>query len=76
MHEPIIAPAVPLVDTLPMTADIGMCCAGCLETLAPDGACLNIGACADADKRASYASRGDAMSARRASAWTISGGVD
>lgn len=59
------------------TADIGIVCASCLDTLAPDGACQNIGRCADAD---SFAVRGSlrrgAASAARPSAWTISGRVD
>lgn len=59
------------------TSDVGILCAACLETLAPDGVCLNIGRCTDADTSAVRGSlqRGTA-SAVRPSAWTASGRVD
>lgn len=52
-------------------------CAGCGETLPPNGKCQNVGDCRRADRSASRASltRGSARSARPA-AWTLGGRVD
>ena len=52
-------------------------CATCAEITAPNGRCLNVGACRTADRQATRTSlrRGAAASARP-SAWTISGSVD
>lgn len=59
------------------TADIGLICGACLQTLSPDGICQNVGRCMDADSAAVRGSlRRGAASAARPSAWTISGGVD
>lgn len=59
------------------TADTGIVCGVCLDTLAPDGACMNVGRCADADTAAVRGSlRRGAASAARPSAWTISGRVN
>lgn len=41
----------------PGTADVGIICGGCLDTLAPDGACMNVGACEDADRGATRGAR-------------------
>lgn len=48
---------------------------GCGETLPPNGRCLAVGTCADAD---TAATRGAARTTAkyRPAAWTISGGVD
>ena len=52
-------------------------CAGCGDTVAPSGKCLNVGDCRRADRQASRSSlaRGTAASARPA-AWTLGGRVD
>jgi len=76
MHTPILAPA-PLAITLPITADVGMCCAMCMDTLTPDGACLNVGACTDADSHATRRAPGETLTSRRQPmAFTIRGNVD
>lgn len=74
-HTPIIAaPNRPTLD-MPHTADVGILCGSCLETLAPDGACLNIGACVDADTGAAKGSRRETVKSR-VTAWTIRGNID
>lgn len=51
-------------------------CRTCGATVAPDGACLNVGACIDAD---TAATRGAARSTAKyavPAAWNVRGGVD
>lgn len=49
-------------------------CGSCGVTLAPNGACLELGACLEADTRATrHAAR---STAGGPAAWTVSGGVD
>lgn len=77
MHDPIMAPADrPTLDASP-TADVGLLCGACLETLDPHGRCLNVGACLESHTAAARPSlrRGAAASARPA-AWTLGGRVD
>jgi len=73
-HLPIIAPANrPLLDS-PSTLDVPIVCGSCLETLAPDGSCLNIGGCADAAHVATRDARRRTIKAPMAV--TIMGRVD
>lgn len=71
MHSPILAPSASLMDTLAHTADVGIVCGTCLDTLTPDAKCQNVGACIAADVHASRNARGATVRA-----WTISGNVD
>lgn len=61
----VTAPAVPACDT-------------CGATLAPDGTCLEVGACRSADQRAARSSRSGATvkSAVAPAAWNARGYVD
>lgn len=64
-------------DTAPLEAPAVVSCEGCGATVAPDGACLEIGACARADRLATRgASRVTAKTAAAPAAWTGSGRVD
>lgn len=74
MHNPIVAPANRPTIEAPHTADIGIHCGACLDTLAPDGACLNIGACEDADRGATRNARRTTLKAPLAV--TRAGNVD
>lgn len=77
MNEPIVTAANRPTLTLPATADTALCCASCLDTLAPDGACMNVGTCPDADRHATrHAARRTLKSAAAPLAFTIRGGVD
>jgi hypothetical protein len=79
MHNPILANAnrPVLTDDAVATADAPMCCGGCLATLRPDGACVNVGQCHTADASASRLARGETFKSRRQPlAFTIGGGVD
>jgi hypothetical protein len=56
------------------TADTGILCPACLDTLTPRGDCLNVGSCDTADRTA--ARRSVSGATMKAAAWTVSGGVD
>jgi hypothetical protein len=52
-------------------------CSGCGDTDAPDGTCLNVGACSRADGMATRgASRGTAKFRQSPAAWSARGYVD
>jgi len=63
------------VHEAPATADVGIVCPQCLDTLAPDGACMNVGACRQANETAARGSRRDSAKFT-AAAWQGSGRVD
>lgn len=76
-HNPIVAPARrPVLTDAPPS--IAPACAGCGATLAPSGACLELGACASADAAASRQSRTGATAKYVAApaAWNGGGRVD
>lgn len=76
MHTPISAAANrPLLD-MPATADVALCCATCLDTLTPNGACMNVGACETADRIATRRTFHGATVKSAPAAWTIRGNVD
>lgn len=64
----------PVLDAAPDTLDAPIICAGCLDTLAPSGACLNIGACENADTAATRYARRSTLKAPLAV--TRSGNID
>ena len=73
-HTPIYAPAHRPVTTLEL--ERAPVCGGCGVTLAPDGACLEVGSCEVADTRATRgAARATAKYAVPA-AWNARGSVD
>ena len=77
MHTAIATSATRPVLDVPATADVGMHCGTCLDTLTPSGQCVNVGACVDADKLATRRAPGETLKARRAPlAFTIGGRVD
>lgn len=76
-HAPIIAKLDRPVLDVPATDDTAMCCPSCLDTLTPQSACLNIGACPAADSHATRRAPGETLKHRLApQAFTISGNVD
>jgi hypothetical protein len=56
------------------TLDAPIVCGACLDTLAPNGACLNVGACEDADRNATRGARRSTLKAPMAV--TIAGNID
>lgn len=73
-HSPIVAPLHPLTIEAPATADVGLVCPSCLDTLTPAGSCLNVGSCLDADRTATRGARGATVKAPMAV--TRSGNID
>lgn len=75
MHNPIMAPErrPVLVDDGPVTAPV---CDSCGETLAPDGACLELGTCARADQLATRGAGRVTSKYAVPAAWNARGYVD
>jgi hypothetical protein len=77
MHTPILAPSNRPTIEAPDTSDMPLVCGSCLDTLAPNGSCMNVGACHVADSRASRRARGETAKSRLAPvAFTRTGNVD
>jgi hypothetical protein len=73
-YAPIVAPANRPTIEAPATADVGIMCGGCLDTLAPDGTCGNVGACTSADASATRYARRSTLKAPMAV--TRTGAID
>jgi hypothetical protein len=73
MHNPLVSPLDRPTATL-ATVDAPIVCPVCLDTLAPNGTCLNIGACYAADRAATRDAARTTLKAPLA--FTIGGNVD
>jgi hypothetical protein len=73
-YQPIEAPAMRPTIEAPHTLDAPIICASCLDTLAPHGACMNVGACETADRTATRYARRSTLKAPMAV--TIMGNID
>lgn len=74
-YQPLTAPADR--PTLEVDTIAPMVCQGCETTLAPDGSCLEVGACELADRAATRSSRSGATAKFAVpAAWNARGSVD
>lgn len=59
-----------------LAAPLAPACEACGITLAPNGSCLEVGACADADADATRSAARRTAKYAAPRAWTVRGGVD
>lgn len=69
--------AIEIRETVATVADpVCIPCGSCGETMAPDGTCLEIGACPDADRSATRGAARQTAKYAVPAAWNANGSVD
>lgn len=70
------APAAELAELAELAPAVAPTCEGCGATVAPDGVCLELGACSHADARATRGASRSTAKYAAPRAWNVRGGVD